>query len=50
MKACFSLDFFSEIVNYYIVAGGSYRGNTTGSGPVDRGSNPRPPAMKYSKG
>ena len=40
------LDFWGEILQIVNVnlTGGSYSGNTTGSGPVNRGSNPRPPA------
>ncbi len=44
VKLGFSLDFFVEIVICISMDGGSYRGNTAGSGPVNRGSNPRPPA------
>ena len=45
MKSGFSLDFFVEIVISIYTDGGSYRGNTAGSGPANRGSNPRPPAI-----
>ena len=45
VKFGFSLDFFVEIVICISTDGGSYRGNTAGSGPVNRGSNPRPPAI-----
>ena len=44
VKSGFSLDFFVEIVISIFSDGGSYRGNTAGSGPANRGSNPRPPA------
>ncbi len=47
VKSGFSLDFFVEIVISISTDGGSYRGNTAGSGPVNRGSNPRPPAITY---
>ena len=49
VKSGFSLDFFMEIVISISTDGGSYRGNTAGSGPVNRGSNPRPPAIVYLK-
>ncbi len=45
VKSGFSLDFFVEIVISIFTDGGSYRGNTAGSGPANRGSNPRPPAI-----
>ncbi len=45
VKSGFSLDFYMEIVISISTDGGSYRGNTAGSGPVNRGSNPRPPAI-----
>ena len=47
VKSGFSLDFFVEIVISIFTDGGSYRGNTAGSGPANRGSNPRPPAITY---
>ena len=44
----FYLDFWRNLEEFLILTGGSYRGNTTGSGPVNRGSNPRPPANLWS--
>ena len=41
----FGLTFPKNMVESVFFAGGSYRGNTVGSGPIDRGSNPRPPAI-----
>ena len=39
------LDFIEEFRQIGTVAGGSFNGRTTGSGPVNGGSNPPPPAI-----
>jgi hypothetical protein len=44
VKVQFSLDFLRVLGQSLRGVGGSFSGRTTGSGPVNRGSNPRPPA------
>ena len=39
------LDFFRRVVKFLAFVGGSFNGRTTGSGPVNQGSNPCPPAI-----
>ncbi len=41
----FSLTFLGKLLNSQICTGGSFSGRTTGSGPVNQGSNPCPPAI-----
>lgn len=44
-ELAFFLDFFRVFLKILEIAGGSFSGRTTGSGPVNLGSNPSPPAI-----
>ncbi len=47
VKVCAVLTWVRPEANMRHRFGGSSSGRTTGSGPVNRGSNPRPPAKNY---
>ena len=47
-ELAFFLDFFRVFLKILEGAGGSFSGRTTGSGPVNLGSNPSPPAIFLS--